>query len=129
MKKNLIIIALIFIIPIVAYAILSSSGTVQAQKTVAGQPHVIKFSSKLCSDCKKLKDVLEELTPQYEKQIVILEYNVDSNDNNTTEAIDKYDISLVPTLIFIDKNEKETRRTEGFVNKETLKQYFDELIE
>ncbi len=129
MKKNLIIIALIFIIPIVAYAILSSSGTVQAQKAVAGQPYVIKFSSKLCSDCKKLKDALEELTPQYEKQVVILEYNVDSNDNNTTEAIDKYDISLVPTLIFIDKNGNETRRTEGFVNKETLKQYFDELIE
>lgn len=128
MKKNLIITALIFIIPIVAYAIFSETTAVSAQKSVAGKPQVVKFSSKLCIDCKKLKKGFEELKPQYNDKIVFTEYDVQLSDKDTTDAINKYNINLVPTVIFIDKNGKEIKRTEGFVEKHTLKQHFDELL-
>lgn len=128
MKKNLIITALIFIIPIIAYAILSDTTAVSAQKNVAGRPQVVKFSSKLCIDCKKLKKGFEELQPQYSNKINFTEYDVQLSDKATTDAINKYNINLVPTVIYIDKNGKEMRRTEGFVEKHTLKQYFDELL-
>lgn len=128
MKKNLIITALIFIIPIIAYAILSDTTAVSAQKNVADRPQVVKFSSKLCIDCKKLKKGFEELQPQYSNQINFTEYDVQVSDKATTDAINKYNINLVPTVIYIDKNGKEMRRTEGFVEKHTLKQYFDELL-
>lgn len=128
MKKNLIITSLIFIIPIVAYALLSQNNTVSAQKVIDGQPQVIKFSSKLCLDCKKIKKGFDELKPQYKDKITIIEYDVQLSDNTTKEAIDKYDISLVPTIIFIDKTGEETKRTEGFVETKELKQYFDELL-
>lgn len=128
MRKNLIITALIFIIPIIAYAVLSENNTVSAQKHVAGQPHIVKFSSKLCLDCKKIKQGFEELAPQYQDKIVISEYNVEQNDADTKNAITKYDVSLVPTIVFVDKNGKEVRRTEGFVETSELKKYFDELL-
>lgn len=128
MKKNLIITALIFIIPIVAYAILSDTTAVSAQKSVAGKPQVVKFSSKLCIDCKKLKKGFDELKPQYSNQITFTEYDVQLSDKETTDAINKYNINLVPTVIFIDKNGKEIKRTEGFIETHTLRQNFDELL-
>ena len=128
MKKNIIIIALIFIIPMIAYAILSESNTVSAAKPAEGQPQIIKFSSKLCLDCKKLKSCFEELVPKYNNNIIFIEYDVQQNTPEINAAIDKYGISLVPTLIYIDKSGKEVRRTEGFVEKNTLESYFNELI-
>lgn len=128
MKKNIIIIATIFILPIIAYAILSDTQAVSAQKRVEGQPQVIKFSSKLCVDCKKIKKGFDELVPKYQDKITITEYNVDGSDAEVNEAIDKYNVNLVPTLIFVSKNGKEVRRTEGFVNKATLEEYFNELL-
>lgn len=128
MKKNIIIIALIFIIPIVAYAILSDSTAVSAQRNLDGSPQVVKFSSKLCSDCKKIKAGFETLKPQYEKQIAIIEYDVQNNDTETKAAIKKHNITLVPTVIFIDRNGKEIKRTEGYVDTDKLKEYFDELL-
>ncbi len=56
MKKNIIIISAIFILPIIAYVVLSSSQSVSATQRIEGQPQVIKFSSKLCLDCKKIKN-------------------------------------------------------------------------
>ncbi|MBR2525400.1 thioredoxin family protein [bacterium] len=128
MKKNIIVIALIFIVPIIAYAVLSQNQTVSAAKYTEGQPQVIKFSSKLCADCKKLKTCFDELKPRYENKINFIEYDVESTEQEISDAIDKYGISLVPTLIFVDKNGKEKRRTEGFVEKNTLESHYNELL-
>lgn len=128
MKKNIILIATIFILPIIAYVVLSSNQAVSAVQRIDGQPQVIKFSSKLCIDCKKLKKEFDELVPEYKNKITITEYNIDGNDKEVNEAIKKHNINLVPTVLFLDKNGNEIRRTEGFVNKTDLEQYFKELL-
>ncbi|MBR1943559.1 thioredoxin family protein [bacterium] len=128
MKKNIIIIALIFIVPIIAYTVMSGNHTATEAKQIAGQPQVIKFSSKLCIDCKKIKKCFEELIPKYQDKISITEYDVQSQEKSVEDAIDKYNVSLVPTVIFIDKNGNEIKRTEGYVDKNTLDTYFNELL-
>ncbi len=128
MKKNIIIISAIFILPIIAYVVLSSSQSVSATQRIEGQPQVIKFSSKLCLDCKKIKKGFDELVPEYQNKISITEYNIDGSNKEVNDAITEHNINLVPTIIFINKNGKEVRRTEGFVNKNTLEQYFNELL-
>lgn len=128
MKKNIIIISAIFILPIIAYVVLSSSQSVSATQRIEGQPQVIKFSSKLCLDCKKIKKGFDELVPEYQNRISITEYNIDGSNKEVNDAITEHNINLVPTIIFINKNGKEVHRTEGFVNKNTLEQYFNELL-
>ena len=128
MKKNIIIISSIFIFPLIAYVVLSSSQSVSASQRIEGQPQVIKFSSKLCLDCKKIKKGFDELVPEYQNRISITEYNIDGSNKEVNDAITEHNINLVPTIIFINKNGKEVRRTEGFVNKNTLEQYFNELL-
>ena len=55
MKKNLLIIAVIFILPMITYFILSSEGTKAEQKVSVpvDTPVIVKFSSPLCRDCKQ----------------------------------------------------------------------------
>lgn len=129
MKKNLIIILLIFVLPIVAYAVLSGAKVESAtQEHVSGKPQIIKFSSKLCSDCKKMRGVFEIVMPQYSDTVEVIEYDVEKNDKNINNTIDKYDITLVPTVIYIDKNGKTIRKTEGYVDKHKFEAYVKELI-
>lgn len=128
MKKNIIIILLVFIIPMITYAIMSARQSEAVAQTVAGQPQVIKFSSKLCIDCKKIKACFDDLKPKYQNKISFIEYDVQSNDKEVSDKIDKYGITLVPTLIYINENGKEVRRTEGYVEKNTLEKYFKELL-
>ena len=129
MKKNTVIISLIFILPILAYFILSEAKAVPKVKNDSNancvkcekvKPKIIKFSSPLCYECKKIKKVFEEILPKYKDEVIVIEYNVQDNKKDVLDAIDNYHITLVPTVIYIDKNGKEVLRTEGFVENETF---------
>ncbi|RAI12465.1 MAG: hypothetical protein DKM23_02880 [Candidatus Melainabacteria bacterium] len=129
MKKNLIIISLIFALPLIAYAVLSGTKVESAtQEHVSGKPQIIKFSSKLCSDCKKMKGVFETVMPQYSGTVEVIEYDIEKNDKNINNAIDTYNVNLVPTVIYIDKNGKVVRKTEGYVDKHKFEAYVKEIL-
>ncbi len=129
MKKNLIIISLIFVLPLIAYAVLSGTKVESAPpEHVSGKPQIIKFSSKLCSDCKKMRGVFEAVMPQYTGTVEVIEYDIEKGDKNVNDAIDTYDIDLVPTVIYIDKNGKVVRKTEGYVDKQKFETYVKELL-
>lgn len=129
MKKNLIIISLIFVLPLLAYAVLSGTKAESATKEhVNGMPQIIKFSSKLCSDCKKMRGVFEDIMPQYSDKVEVIEYDIEKNDKNIDNAINEYNVNLVPTVIYIDKNGKVVRKTEGYVDKHKFEAYVKELL-
>mgnify|MGYP002621043584 FL=1 len=129
MKKNLIIISLIFALPLIAYAVLSGTKVESAtQEHVSGKPQIIKFSSKLCSDCKKMKGVFETVMPQYSGTVEVIEYDIEKNDKNINNAIDTYNVNLVPTVIYIDKNGKVVRKTEGYIDKHKFEAYVKEIL-
>lgn len=129
MKKNLIIISLIFALPLIAYAVLSGTKVESAtQEHVSGKPQIIKFSSKLCSDCKKMKGVFETVMPQYSGTVEVIEYDIEKNDKNINNAIDTYNVNLVPTIIYIDKNGKVVRKTEGYIDKHKFEAYVKEIL-
>jgi len=126
--KNFSIITLIFVIPIVAYMILSRPDASFASKTSeAGKPQIIKFTSLMCLDCKKLNTVIKEVYPKYNKKISLMEIHVQEEDANTKQQIDKYNVTLVPTLILINSKGKKVNKIEGFVEKEKLDKLMKEL--
>lgn len=129
MKKNLIIISLIFALPLIAYAVLSGTKVESAtQEHVSGKPQIIKFSSKLCSDCKQMKGVFETVMPQYSGTVEVIEYDIEKNDKNINNAIDTYNVNLVPTVVYIDKNGKVVRKTEGYIDKHKFEAYVKEIL-
>ena len=58
----------------------------------------------------------------------ILEYDVQENSKEIQSAINQHNVSLVPTVIYINKNGKVVNRTEGYVSQSDLEKCFNELL-
>lgn len=128
MKKNFVIITLIFIVPLVVYMILSKSDASFAKKALStNKPQVIKFTSLMCLDCKKLGQVIKEVYPKYSNKIALVEIQVQNEDNYTKQQVEKYNVTLVPTLIFLNSKGKIINKTEGFVEKNKLDKMMKDL--
>lgn len=125
--KNVSVITLLFVVPIVAYMILSHSHASFAVKTSAAKPQIIKFTSLMCLDCKKLNKVLKEVYPKYSNKIALTEVQVQDESASTKKMIQKYNVTLVPTLITIDSKGKVVQKVEGFVDKPQLDSMMQKL--
>lgn len=127
MKKNLIIISLIFAIPIMLYMALTTSNSTTAKTTETGKPQVVKFTSAMCLDCQTMNKVFKEIFPKYNGNIVLSEIQVQDRNSFSDEQIKKYNVTLVPTIILINSNGQQVRRIEGAVSKEQMDKYLQEL--
>jgi len=113
MNKNLVIILSILILPICLYYYLDKSQAVSAQKTTINQPVIIKFSSDMCSECKKMDKVIEKVFPKYENKIVLEKINVQKQTKFVQALIKENNVTLVPTLIFKNSNGQIIKKVEG----------------
>ena len=127
MNKNLLIISMIFIIPILAYFALTNSSQTTAKTAETGKPHIIKFTSAMCLDCQTMNNLFKEVFPKYSDKIVLIEYQVQNRDKLMDKEIKKYNVTLVPTIIFLNSNGTQTRRIEGAIPREQLELYLQEL--
>jgi thiol:disulfide interchange protein len=127
MKKNLLIISLIFILPILAYLLLTVSNSTTAKTFESGRPQVIKFSSAMCLDCQTMNKVFKEIFPKYEDKITLTEIQVQDNNSFNQEQIKKYNVTLVPTIILINSQGKQVKRLEGAVEKDKMDNYLKGL--
>lgn len=126
MKKNAIIISLIFAIPLMLYMALSSNDTT-AQTAATGKPQVIKFTSSMCLDCQTMNKIFKEIFPEYENKITLTEIHVQDKNAYNEEQIKKYNVTLVPTIILLNSKGNQVRRIEGEVSKDKMNTYLEEL--
>ncbi len=129
MKKNLITILLVFLIPITAYMALTKSTATTARTTesVNNKPKVIKFTSSMCLDCQKMNAVFKEIFPKYEEKIVLVEIPVQDGTTFTNSQIEKYNVTLVPTIILLDAAGRQVKRIEGAIEKQEMDKYLKGL--
>lgn len=119
--KNFTIIALIIALPLLAFFILSSRNESLAQKSNSTEkPQIIKFTSLMCLDCKRLNEVMVKVYPKYSEDIILTEVQVQNNDKYTNDQIAKYNVSLVPTMILLDKKGNKIEKIEGFLPEKNL---------
>lgn len=129
MRKNIITILLILILPMFAYWILSTndaskSSTVAEAST---KPQVIKFTSEMCMDCQTMNQIMKEIFPAYQDKITLIEIPVQDKTSFNQEQIKKYKVTLVPTIILIDSNGKQVKRIEGAIEKDVMESYLQGL--
>ena len=129
MKKNILIIATIFILPMITYFFLSSNGTNAEQKTSANNmPKIVKFSSPLCRDCKILGENLDKVYPNYKDKIALESVSVEKTDMKTKNMIKTYHVTLVPTLLYVNSDGAVLKRTVGSLTVEQLEANMKALI-
>lgn len=129
MKKNIITILLILIVPMFAYWLLNTSDTSNSA-TVAeasNKPQIIKFTSAMCMDCQTMNQIMKEIYPAYKDKITLIEIPVQDKSSFNQEQIKKYKVTLVPTIILLDSNGKQVKRIEGAIDKSLMDSYLKGL--
>lgn len=134
--KNWIIILLIFAIPLGMYAYLDAKAqsakvcAVVGNETVKNpKAKIVKFSSPMCSECKEMTIELDKAMKNYKDSVLIEEINVVENVgagvNYNKAAIKKYKVSLVPTIVFLDKEGNTIKKREGLVKSDEIIEILD----
>ena len=123
MKKNLISVLLILCIPIVAFMAVSKTSAKTANiNEVSGKPQVLKFTSTMCLDCQKMNNIFKEIFPKYSETIILTEIPVQDKSSFSDKQIEKYNVTLVPTIILINSEGKQVKRIEGAIEKEEMEE-------
>lgn len=128
MKRNIAIILAILLLPICFYYYLDKSQAVSANKVNNGQPAVIKFSSDMCSECQKMEKVINQVYPKYSSRIALIQVPVQKQTKETQDMIKKYNVTLVPTLVFRKSNGSTMARVEGSMDNSTFENYLKRLL-
>lgn len=129
MNKNIITVLLIFMVPVIAYWTLTKDKSVAVIPSIATTgPEIIKFSSPMCYECQELEKIFEEVYPNYSNKITLKKIDVTDRDKNTNKLINDYNVKLVPTCVFKDKNGNVIRITEGSIQPKILENYMKEQL-
>jgi len=129
MNKNSVIIFLILVIPVMLYYLLDTSvAKVQSVAEANGMPQIIKFSSAMCRDCQEMDKIMKEVFPPYQDKISYRNIMTQERKPETDKLIKQYNVLVVPTTIFKNKDGKIMYRFEGCIEKNQLKKYMDEMI-
>ena len=78
----------------------------------------IELGSINCNPCKMMQPIMEEIEEEYKNQVKVIFYDVWTTAGRPYAQ--EYNIKLIPTQVFLDKDGNEYFRHEGFFPKEKL---------
>lgn len=127
--KNILTVLIVVLVPLAVYFTLSKNpGELTAVAQDNSKPSMITFTSTMCSDCKKLKEVLKTVQPEYASKVNFTNINALDRDKSVQEKIKKYNVTLVPTMVFTDSSGKVKNVIEGYIPEEQLVAELEGLI-
>ena len=127
--KNIISILLILIVPVAIYLYITRNSDINsAVAKDKNKPSIMIFTSAMCLDCQKMKSIMSEVEPIYSDRINFISINALDKNKKVQDNIKKYGIVLVPTIVFIDKNENQQDKVEGYISKEDLIKKIEDTI-
>ena len=137
--KNWIVILLIFTMPLGVYAYLDTKAQsdalckLEGNKAEAPRAKLIKFTSPMCSECKEVAAEMQKAMKDYKGSVLVEEVNVIDNGGKGTDytkkQIKKYKISLVPTLVFVNKDGEVIHKQEGIISHDEILDLLKEIEE
>ena len=84
----------------------------------------VELGSVNCIPCKKMQPVMKAIEEKYGDQIEVVFYDVWKSDQR--KYGEEYNIRLIPTQVFLDKDGKEIFRHEGFFPEESIDKFLKE---
>lgn len=82
-----------------------------------GLPTIVDFSAEWCPPCRQLKPIFHSLKEEYTGKVDFVTVNVDS----MPQLAEKYNISSIPALVYLDADGKEVYRSVGFQPASAIK--------
>ena len=134
--RNWIIVLLIFVMPLGLYAYLDAKAQNSTlckveEENAIPKPKILKFSSPMCSECQEVALEIKKAMKDHKDSVLVEEINVIENNGKgtayTKSQIKKYKVTLVPTLVFIDKDGKVVHKQEGLISSDEIISLLDEM--
>ncbi|MFW8602258.1 thioredoxin family protein [Desulfobacterota bacterium M19] len=116
MKYLKIVLLLIFIIPITAWA--------APDVPVANTVTMVDIGSTTCIPCKMMNPVLKSLRAKYKERAAI----IFSDINKSEREARKFGINVIPTQIFFDRHGKEIWRHTGFLDLQSCEKQINLIL-
>jgi thioredoxin 1 len=92
----------------------------------ASKPKIYEFSADWCEPCKLLKPVMDKIKYQYGDQIEVTVINVDDANNN--EIVEQYDVSPVPTVIYMTPDSKVVGYSVGYSGEKNVQKELQKIL-
>lgn len=129
MNRNIFVVLFIFLVPLALYwGLTRDKGLATLPSIAFSGAEIIKFSSPMCYECQELEKIFDEIYPEYANKITLRKIDVTQKDKETKKMIKDYDIKLVPTCIFKNKDGQIIRKTEGMIQPKILENYIKDQI-
>jgi len=78
----------------------------------------VEIGAAKCIPCKMMQPIMKEVAEEYKGQVKVLFHDVWTQQGKIDS--EKYNIRVIPTQVFLDKDGKEYFRHEGYFPKEDL---------
>lgn len=126
--KNWIIVLLIFIVPLGLYGFLEAAhGERLFSVSKKEQAMVYKFSSPMCADCRTVEKHIKSIKTQY-PELIVEDIDVTQKNRATKDLIAKYNVTIVPTLIFVDKEGNIVEKLESDIEKSDIERCVKKIV-
>lgn len=129
-KSSLLIIIAIFIVPIALFYFLKNNVNVQPENVneiIGSKPVVLDFSSDMCYECKEFEKILIPAKAKFSEKVAFVEVEVNSKENQ--KLVEKYNVNVVPTVVFLNKDGKTVKKNEGLIPKAELEKDINRISE
>ena len=127
-KKSLIAILAILIIPLAAFWGMTFKKDVSTVAVASMEkPHIYKFSSTMCLECKEVEKIFKEIMPKYEEKVDYTSIIVDKGSDMKNPLIKRYKVKLVPTVIMVNTDGSIASKIEGARPREDFEECIRKL--
>jgi len=130
MKQSLTTILTLFLL-LTSIACAQAADAPKTSEIVPGIPvkntvTMVDLGAKTCIPCKLMAPILEELKTEYKGRAEVI--FIDVWDQANAGKAKAFNIMIIPTQIFYDKQGKEVFRHQGFFEKAAIIAKLDEMI-
>ncbi len=86
-------------------------------KSADGLPMLVDFSAEWCPPCRQMKPVFQKLQTEFEGKVDLVTVDVDDN----RDLAERYNVTSIPTLVYISPSGKELYRTVGLQTESIIR--------
>lgn len=89
------------------------------------KPAWLLFHSNGCQACVEMKALYDDVQPEYQNEVHFYDLLIEDSAND--KLIEKYNVYLIPTSIFIDKNGKVIYSQVGSIPEDMVREKLNEI--